>query len=165
MIRRPPRSTLFPYTTLFLFFLMIRRPPRSTLFPYTTLFRSELRGSDPARVTAIVNAVAQRYVQVAAELKREKVIELTKILDQQLESARQNLSAAEASLESFGVRTITLPSDRAAPGGPVAAADRDPVLMGFFDLQLERDQVRRDREALEQAVAQGPDSEIGRAHV
>src|SRR2546421_4692770 len=25
----------------YLFFLMIRRPPRSTLFPYTTLFRSE----------------------------------------------------------------------------------------------------------------------------
>src|SRR3712207_8830126 len=32
------------------FFLMIRRPPRSTLFPYTTLFRSgrvELRLNDP----------------------------------------------------------------------------------------------------------------------
>src|SRR3954462_12536825 len=29
--------------TFFLFFLMIRRPPRSTLFPYTTLFRSELQ--------------------------------------------------------------------------------------------------------------------------
>src|SRR3712207_9362608 len=28
----------------FFFFLMIRRPPRSTLFPYTTLFRSEGRG-------------------------------------------------------------------------------------------------------------------------
>src|SRR6476620_4491391 len=27
---------------LFFFFLMIRRPPRSTLFPYTTLFRSSL---------------------------------------------------------------------------------------------------------------------------
>src|SRR5438034_11138114 len=27
----------------FLFFLMIRRPPRSTLFPYTTLFRSRSR--------------------------------------------------------------------------------------------------------------------------
>src|SRR3712207_7908552 len=26
------------------FFLMIRRPPRSTLFPYTTLFRSIVRG-------------------------------------------------------------------------------------------------------------------------
>src|SRR6266511_5717503 len=28
---------------LFFFFLMIRRPPRSTLFPYTTLFRSRSR--------------------------------------------------------------------------------------------------------------------------
>src|SRR6266436_9369494 len=27
-------------TFIFFFFLMIRRPPRSTLFPYTTLFRS-----------------------------------------------------------------------------------------------------------------------------
>src|SRR3989449_8176369 len=27
----------------FFFFLMIRRPPRSTLFPYTTLFRSALQ--------------------------------------------------------------------------------------------------------------------------
>src|SRR3712207_8852232 len=28
--------------TFFFFFLMIRRPPRSTLFPYTTLFRSRI---------------------------------------------------------------------------------------------------------------------------
>src|SRR5437667_12896146 len=31
---------LTSFSFLFLFFLMIRRPPRSTLFPYTTLFRS-----------------------------------------------------------------------------------------------------------------------------
>src|SRR2546422_11589892 len=30
------------FSSLFFFFLMIRRPPRSTLFPYTTLFRSDL---------------------------------------------------------------------------------------------------------------------------
>src|SRR3989475_11921315 len=30
------------------FFLMIRRPPRSTLFPYTTLFRSRFLGSGDA---------------------------------------------------------------------------------------------------------------------
>src|SRR6185503_21017567 len=29
---------------VFFFFLMIRRPPRSTLFPYTTLFRSSCPG-------------------------------------------------------------------------------------------------------------------------
>src|SRR2546430_12356443 len=33
---------------LFFFFLMIRRPPRSTLFPYTTLFRSLYCGVEPA---------------------------------------------------------------------------------------------------------------------
>src|SRR3989475_8840953 len=31
---------------LYFFFLMIRRPPRSTLFPYTTLFRSKERPID-----------------------------------------------------------------------------------------------------------------------
>src|SRR5437763_7403281 len=31
---------MFPFFSVFFFFLMIRRPPRSTLFPYTTLFRS-----------------------------------------------------------------------------------------------------------------------------
>src|SRR3989442_2057194 len=35
--------------TSVLFFLMIRRPPRSTLFPYTTLFRSGLRGPRPVQ--------------------------------------------------------------------------------------------------------------------
>src|SRR5258707_15658651 len=30
--------------SFFFFFLMIRRPPRSTLFPYTTLFRSSRNG-------------------------------------------------------------------------------------------------------------------------
>src|SRR6266487_6193378 len=33
----------FSYISIFFFFLMIRRPPRSTLFPYTTLFRSSAR--------------------------------------------------------------------------------------------------------------------------
>src|SRR3712207_8620313 len=31
---------LFAFRLFYFFFLMIRRPPRSTLFPYTTLFRS-----------------------------------------------------------------------------------------------------------------------------
>src|SRR5438034_9161244 len=44
-------SLYFLYHTYFLslFFLRLRRPPRSTLFPYTTLFRSRLRRSARAR--------------------------------------------------------------------------------------------------------------------
>src|SRR3989440_2612416 len=37
-------NTLLHPCVLFFFFLMIRRPPRSTLFPYTTLFRSPTHG-------------------------------------------------------------------------------------------------------------------------
>src|SRR2546422_9568550 len=49
-----PRVTcypLLPSSSLLrsFFFLMIRRPPRSTLFPYTTLFRSVSQGDGPRR--------------------------------------------------------------------------------------------------------------------
>src|SRR2546430_3607165 len=37
---------------IFFFFLMIRRPPRSTLFPYTTLFRSRVRRRAPGQTAA-----------------------------------------------------------------------------------------------------------------
>src|SRR3712207_7481943 len=48
----------------FIFFLMIRRPPRSTLFPYTTLFRSkwvrgELKFNSPE-----VKAAFQRVADI-----------------------------------------------------------------------------------------------------
>src|SRR2546422_8708784 len=45
------------------FFLMIRRPPRSTLFPYTTLFRSDLEQSARHAVFAMCAAL---WVAVAA---------------------------------------------------------------------------------------------------
>src|SRR6266446_8335569 len=41
----PPRRTSTQYGIMF-FFLLIRRPPRSTLFPYTTLFRWRRQGPD-----------------------------------------------------------------------------------------------------------------------
>src|SRR5215472_6546628 len=48
---RPKWPFLFLF--LFFFFLMIRRPPRSTLFPYTTLFRS----GNPSNVALIAAPV------------------------------------------------------------------------------------------------------------
>src|SRR2546430_10229603 len=41
---------------------MIRRPPRSTLFPYTTLFRSE-RASHPRHRDAVGNTDGQRGIR------------------------------------------------------------------------------------------------------
>src|SRR3989442_10636103 len=47
------------YMSQIFFFLMIRRPPRSTLFPYTTLFRS---GGNGARVQRIEIAPRGQHV-------------------------------------------------------------------------------------------------------
>src|SRR3989442_4516299 len=46
---------------IFFFFLMIRRPPRSTLFPYTTLFRSHVfYGSADLKIHAKAALVVRR---------------------------------------------------------------------------------------------------------
>src|SRR2546421_12805173 len=42
------QTSIFRFFCIF-FFLMIRRPPRSTLFPYTTLFRSLADRKQPSR--------------------------------------------------------------------------------------------------------------------
>src|SRR5256885_8102005 len=48
----------------FFFFLMIRRPPRSTLFPYTTLFRSRLdKTSLLSRLAEIWGEIPFRLIQ------------------------------------------------------------------------------------------------------
>ena len=113
----------------------------------------ELRGANPVRISGILNAVAQRYVEVAAQLKREKLTELTKILEDQLTTAQRNLDSSETALQGFRTRTITLPSDQ-PPAGGAAGETRDPVRSSFFDMQVERDQLRRDRDALERLLAQ-----------
>src|SRR3712207_9162078 len=61
----------------FFFFLMIRRPPRSTLFPYTTLFRSRpdrRRGPGPRRVLpgARGRPGVQQQGPVAARRRRQR---------------------------------------------------------------------------------------------
>src|SRR5258707_11126406 len=46
---------------------MIRRPPRSTLFPYTTLFRSALRRAQPRGIHAGVRNLHAGSLRVDAE--------------------------------------------------------------------------------------------------
>src|SRR2546429_9821417 len=62
---------------LYFFFLMIRRPPRSTLFPYTTLFRSALRFSArfEFRIHPRTLEAAKANVQGLAQLSAERVRE------------------------------------------------------------------------------------------
>src|SRR3712207_8585178 len=56
----------------FFFFLMIRRPPRSTLFPYTTLFRSD-RDHPDERVEQRERELRQRRARCRRDLDQSAV--------------------------------------------------------------------------------------------
>ena len=62
----------------FFFFLLIQRPPRSTLFPYTTLFRSRIVAQGLAEVEAERKRAREELKQQVATLAiagAEKIIE------------------------------------------------------------------------------------------
>src|SRR5499425_3389127 len=49
----------------FFFFLMIRRPPRSTLFPYTTLFRSQATRANKSGCSFAASTIAPKFGSMA----------------------------------------------------------------------------------------------------
>jgi tyrosine-protein kinase Etk/Wzc len=122
--------------------------------------RVELTGNDPVLTTATLNAVVDRFVEVAAQLKRAKLSEFARILEEQLRQAERNLREAEIGLESFRVQTITLPSERATPVAPGIELTRDPAFENFVSMKVEGEQLDRDREAIQRALAQMADSAL-----
>src|ERR1043165_10190464 len=56
------------------FFLMIRRPPRSTLFPYTTLFRSQWRCNLSCRSEGRPRGTGPRSEEHTSELQSRGLI-------------------------------------------------------------------------------------------
>src|SRR3712207_9196042 len=82
------------------FFLMIRRPPRSTLFPYTTLFRSELvlrtglrRGEVAGLRWEDIDLIAGRLIV------RQQRVQVDTVVDRK--STRLNSSHANISYAVF----------------------------------------------------------------
>src|SRR3712207_8277775 len=56
----------------FFFFLMIRRPPRSTLFPYTTLFRSRVSVGALGVITEVTLRCVRAYVLRGVDARSEE---------------------------------------------------------------------------------------------
>src|SRR5258707_12021114 len=80
---------------------MIRRPPRSTLFPYTTLFRSLLGGGPARRGPAVDRFLAgdAEHAQLTAHLGGNRGAELFARADRK--STRLNSSHANISYAVF----------------------------------------------------------------
>src|SRR3712207_8138139 len=87
------------------FFLMIRRPPRSTLFPYTTLFRSGLntvipfKDPDYARLRPTLRIPAAQVHKVNDELGLHP--QLSGVAELDRKSTRLNSSHANISYAVF----------------------------------------------------------------
>src|SRR3712207_7560780 len=90
----------------FFFFLMIRRPPRSTLFPYTTLFRSV-----PGPMWALAGygdflearnpGMREGMAQMGAPERFEDVVASAEVADGDRKSTRLNSSHANISYAVF----------------------------------------------------------------
>src|SRR3712207_7686736 len=93
---------------------MIRRPPRSTLFPYTTLFRSylELQRHEVKDPTILANREAyplqQKVNKVLAEFSKEYGIKLENSADRK--STRLNSSHANISYAVFCLKKKRQPN-------------------------------------------------------
>src|SRR5258708_16365457 len=93
-----------PLLFLFFFFLMIRRPPRSTLFPYTTLFRSRKGcarqpGMVGCQSAATANSrAAERSEEHTSELQSPDHLVCRLLLEKKKKKKKkiQKLSAIEA---------------------------------------------------------------------
>src|SRR5688572_32539540 len=88
------------------FFLMIRRPPRSTLFPYTTLFRSYLTEAEsagarwtrvtraPARCSSRAVIAAEFFPPTTTTSRRKKACGSVRSEEHRLNSSHSQISYA-----------------------------------------------------------------------
>lgn len=110
------------------------------------------RDPDNQLAATILNTWLNEFVDVAAALKRRKLVEYKNILGEQLQTAKASLDASELVLQSFRVNTITEPRE----GAPIAAGvqeTRDPVMADFFEKSLAYDNIKQDVANLEAIVA------------
>src|SRR3712207_6884460 len=80
---------------------MIRRPPRSTLFPYTTLFRSRLVGH-PVDGAPVINGIpiVVKMAEMAVKLRRLTGLGVSRVSEDR-KSTRLNSSHANISYAVF----------------------------------------------------------------
>src|SRR5215510_16213353 len=76
--------------SIFFFFLMIRRPPRSTLFPYTTLFRSTTARRPSPRPICSMTVCCRRSEEHTSELQSRGHLVCRLLLEKKKKTQRKN---------------------------------------------------------------------------
>jgi polysaccharide biosynthesis transport protein len=114
--------------------------------------RLTMVGADPEQTTRTLNAVLDRFISLAAELKRRKLTETADILADQLATTKEQLTEAEGQLEGFRANTITQPNENT----PIASGTQltqSTVVSRYFDDKYALEEIQGQRRDLEQIVA------------
>ena len=122
--------------------------------------RVQLRGKDPVEVASTLNAILDRHVDLAAELKSAALDERTSVLEEQLVTVETELRDSEQQLESFRINTIALPSDAAMPIQGGIQLTQGPAFQTYNALKLEIESLRAGRRAMERVLAVLPGSTL-----
>ena len=120
----------------------------SPVSPTSNMIRLTMTGERPDRLAAQMNTLLDQFVIEATRMNRENLTAVRATVAEQLDRASQRLGAAEASLESFKVRTITLPNENTivTPGTAMAT---NPVFADYFQTNVQHRATSRDRAALQ----------------
>ncbi|HXE58867.1 MAG TPA: polysaccharide biosynthesis tyrosine autokinase [Gemmatimonadales bacterium] len=125
---------------------------RPTMAEDGNFIRIQLTGHDPQELATTLNAISEQFVNVAAELKRAKLSELSRLLKQQLDTTYQLLREAENRLQSYRVQVITEPTE--GPPVPAGLGQTTPTAQGnYFALKTQIEQLRRERQAIADVLA------------
>ena len=139
---------------------LVQRLSMPALRQGSTILTLRLRGTDPKRTEATLNAWTNNFVAVATSFKRYGVSQRAFVLKGQLEYAREALAEAEAALQNFKVRTATLPTESRIPSLAGQELTSNPIFSSYFNQQVSADQLRRDREWIERALTGAPDGGV-----
>lgn len=119
-----------------------------------SFMRASLVGGHPERAASLMNAIADRFIEVAAELSREHSRTLASIVEEQYRIAEGRLRQADAALEEFQVRMADLPSTTTGSSSST---------LRLVDMQVEHERVGDDAEALARVLRQARDSTVSLA--
>lgn len=117
-------------------------------------------GTNPEHLAEILNGVADRYIEVAGQLKGRRLEAQERVLSQQLDYAQENLRQAEDALERFRVETVALPTQPATPIAPGLEVTRDPVFGSYFEMRAELEDLRRHRRSVERVLVEAREGEV-----
>jgi len=112
--------------------------------------RLDLKDPNPEYAATTLNAIIERFVAVAADLKKEKVHQLKSILNDQVQRARGKLTVAEQTLSTFRVRSATQLA--LTNNGMIDA--HDPSANQFFNQQVNLEQLQEDQKVIQRALQQ-----------